>query len=65
VAVRPSISACALGIVLVAIPVRLQEGVKPGVEALPIIDRLKSGLEGLPQLLSSRLHGGAPLDIQG
>ena len=57
VAVRPTITARALGILLLTIASGLQKRMKTGIEAIPLIDRLKASLEGLPQLLSSRLHG--------
>jgi hypothetical protein len=34
---------------------------KTRVEGCPLIDRLKAGLEGLPQFLSGGLHGPALL----
>jgi hypothetical protein len=55
-----AIPACALGIVPFAIASGLQKGMKTRIEAIPLIDRLKASLKGLPQFLSSRLHCLAP-----
>jgi hypothetical protein len=61
VAVRPTVSACALGIVLFTVASRLQKRMKAGVEAISVIDRLKASLKSLAQLFSGRLHGFAAL----
>jgi hypothetical protein len=57
VAMRTTIPARALGIVPFAVASGLQKRMKPRVEGLPLVDRLKAGLKGLSQFLSSRLHG--------
>jgi hypothetical protein len=56
-----TIAASAPGVFLFAIASGLQKRMKTRIEAIPIIDRLKAGLKGLAQLLSSRLHSLALL----
>jgi hypothetical protein len=58
---RTTIPAHALGIRLFAIASGLQKRMKSRIEAIPLIDRLKASLKGLPQFLSVRLHSLAPL----
>jgi len=56
-----TIAARAPGVFLFAIASGLQKRMKTRIEAIPLIDRLKAGLKGLAQFLSSRLHSLAPL----
>ena len=55
-----TIAASAPGVFLFAIASGLQKRMKSRIEAIPLIDRLKASLKGLPQFLSSRLHRLAP-----
>jgi hypothetical protein len=56
-----TIAASAPGVFLFAIASGLQKRMKTRIKAIPLIDRLKAGLEGLPQFRSSWLHGLASL----
>jgi len=56
-----TIAASAPGVFLFAIASGLQKRMKTRIEVIPLVDRLKAGLKGLPQFLSSRLHGFASL----
>ena len=56
-----TIAASAPGVFLFSIASGLQKRMKTRIKAIPLIDRLKAGLEGLPQFLSSGLHGLASL----
>jgi hypothetical protein len=59
-AMGTTITASAPGVFLFAIASGLQKRMKTRIEAIPLVDRLKAGLKGLAQLLSSRLHSLAP-----
>jgi hypothetical protein len=56
-----TIAASAPGVFLFAIASGLQKRMETRIEAIPLINRLKAGLKGLAQLLSSRLHSLALL----
>ena len=55
-----AILACALDIGPFAVAAGLQECLKAHIKCIPLVDRLKASLEGLPQFLSRRLHHPSP-----
>jgi hypothetical protein len=61
VAMGTAIAASAPGVLPFSIASGFQKRMKTRIKAISLIDRLKAGLEGLPQFLSSRLHGFASL----
>lgn len=57
---RTTIAARAPGIFLFSIAYGLQKRMEAGIEAIPLIYRLKAGLRGLPQFLWRRVHSPSP-----
>jgi hypothetical protein len=53
---RTTVSARALGMVLFSIASGFQKRMKACIEGIALVYRLKAGLKGLAQFLSSRLH---------
>jgi hypothetical protein len=62
-----TIAASASGVFLLAIASGFQKRMETRIKAIALIDRLKAGLEGLPQFLSSGLHrlASLPTSTQG